>query len=216
MGTFDFIQVFLILFTLLCISPPLGAWIAKVFEGERHSLSFLYPIETSCYRLAGINPAEAMNWKKYASSLLWFSGVSFLIVFLIQLFQAILPLNPQHLPGVSWHLAINTAVSFMTNTNWQAYGGESTLSYFTQMIALTVQNFASAGAGMAVLLALARGIRQKESQEIGNFWVDMVRSIIYVLLPLSILLAVILMSQGVIQNLSPYLTAKTLEGRSQV
>lgn len=212
----DLTQVLLPLFLLVTVSPLLGAWMAKVFEGEKHFLNFLRPLEVFFYKLAGVSENEGMNWKQYSAALLLFSGISFIVVFLIQIFQGHLPLNPQNLPGVSWHLAINTAMSFITNTNWQSYGGESTMSYFTQMFALAVQNFASAAAGIAVLLALARGIRQKEAHILGNFWVDLTKSTLYVLLPLSLLLSVLLISQGVIQNFSEYLTAKTMEGASQI
>lgn len=216
MNTFDLIQVAVVLFVLLCTSPILGVWMAKVFEGEKHLLRFLRPMEIAFYKLSGVNETEQMNWKQYSFSLFLFSALSFTFVLIIQLFQDLLPLNPQNLPAVSWHLAINTAMSFMTNTNWQSYGGESTLSYFTQMVALTVQNFASAAAGIAVLLALARGIRARESHVLGNFWVDLTRATLYILLPFSLLLAFLLISQGVIQNFAPYITAKTMEGASQL
>lgn len=216
MGTFDFAQVALTIFPLLFISPLLGEWIAKILDGEKQVFDFLKPVETAIYRLSSIQTEEEMGWKRYSICLLTFSVTCFLFVFLIQIFQGSLPFNPQNLPGVSWHLAINTAVSFITNTNWQSYGGEATMSYFTQMTALTVQNFVSAAVGIAVLAALARGIRQRETKTIGNFWVDLTRSTLYILLPLSIVLAVLLISQGVIQNLSAYTTAKTMEGASQI
>ncbi len=216
MKSFDFIQIVLILGFLVCVSPVLGGWIAKIVEGEKHLLSFLSPLENFIYLISGIREKEEMNWKQYALSIVGFSFLSFSAVFLILVFQGSLPLNPQNLPGVSWHLALNTAMSFMTNTNWQSYGGESTLSYFSQMVALTVQNFVSAAVGMTVLLALARSIRNKESQNLGNFWVDLTRTTLYLLLPLSLVLAILLVGQGVIQNFAPYLTLKTIEGASQI
>jgi K+-transporting ATPase ATPase A chain len=156
-----------------------------------------------------------MSWKQYAASLLWFNGLGFLIVFVLQVTQRWLPLNPQHLPNVPWALSFNTAVSFMTNTNWQSYAGETTLSYLTQMVGLTVQNFLSAATGIAVFFALTRGILRKTTGVIGNFWVDMTRSIVYVLLPLSVILGVALLGEGVVQTLSPAVTATTFEGQLQ-
>lgn len=215
MSHFETAQLFITLVALVVVSPVLGGWIAKVLDGERHFLSFLRPLETLIYRASGIRETQEMNWWEYLVSVLLFGLVSFLAVFFIQLFQGSLPLNPQHFPGLSWHLALNTAVSFITNTNWQSYGGESTMSYFTQMVALTVQNFVSAAVAMAVLVALARGIRQKEKETLGNFWVDLTRSTLYILLPIAAVYAVLLMGQGVIQNFSPYVTATTLEGATQ-
>ncbi len=149
-------------------------------------------LEKLTYKFSGIDPAEETNWKSYTFNMLTFNFIGFIFVFFIQLFQAQLPLNPANLPNVSWHSAFNTAVSFMTNTNWQGYSGETTLSYFVQMIGLTVQNFVSAATGMAVLLALIRGLARKTTNKLGNFWTDLTRSTLYVLLPLSILFAVVL------------------------
>jgi K+-transporting ATPase ATPase A chain len=172
--------------------------------------------ERFIYRIIGIYPDEETNWKSYTFSLLMFNFTGFVFLFLIQLFQVNLPLNPAHLPNVSWHSAFNTSVSFITNTNWQGYSGETTLSYFVQMTGLTVQNFVSAATGIAVLLALIRGIKRKTTDKIGNFWVDLTRSVLYVLLPLSIILAILLAGQGVIQNLNKYATVNTLQGGKQI
>jgi K+-transporting ATPase ATPase A chain len=190
---------------------------SKVYTGNRH---FMIPVfgwlEKFAYRITGIDPDEETNWKKYTFSLLLFNLAGFVFVFLIQIFQSKLPLNPANLPNVSWHSALNTSVSFMTNTNWQGYAGETTLSYFVQMIGLTVQNFVSAASGMAVLLALIRGISRKTTEMLGNFWVDLMRSVLYVLLPLSILFSIVLVGQGVIQNFKSYEPVKTLQGAQQV
>jgi K+-transporting ATPase ATPase A chain len=200
---------------LLCVKP-LGAYMARVFEGQR---TFMHPIlgwlEKLTYRAAGIREDVEQRWTRYTASLLSFSIFGFLLVYLLQRFQAFLPLNPQHLGAVSPDLAFNTAASFLTNTNWQSYGGESTLSYLVQMAALTVQNFVSAAAGMAVAIAVIRGSARHEMRTIGNFWVDMTRATVYVLLPVSIIGALFLCSQGVIQNLKPYTQATTIEGAKQ-
>jgi K+-transporting ATPase ATPase A chain len=213
----DFIQIFLFFAILISLTPVLGNYMSKVFTGQRH---FMLPVfgwlEKLTYRFTGVNPEEETNWKLYTFGLLAFNLIGFAFVFFIQLFQASLPLNPAQLPNVSWHSAFNTAVSFMTNTNWQSYAGETTLSYFVQMIGLTVQNFVSAATGIAVLLALIRGISRKNTSQLGNFWVDISRTILYVLLPLSIILAILLLGQGVIQNFKPYETVQTLQGSQQV
>lgn len=217
MTILDYVQIFLYGSCLLCAVPFVGGFMAKVFEGEKTFLSpVLGPVERLIYRASGIDSAEEMSWKRYAGGLLVLNALGFLVVFLLQLFQKNLPLNPQGLDNTTLHLAFNTAVSFMTNTNWQAYSGESTLSYLTQMAGLTVQNFLSAATGLAVLLALIRGLVRKTSQTIGNFWVDLTRATLYVLLPLSILWAILLAGQGVVQNFSPYVKAVTLEGAEQI
>jgi potassium-transporting ATPase potassium-binding subunit len=172
-------------------------------------------LERAAYQAARVDPDEETNWKTYLWNLLVFNLFGFIFLFLIQLLQFYLPLNPQHLPNVSWHLAFNTTVSFMTNTNWQSYQGETTLSFLVQMIGLTVQNFVSAATGMAVLLALIRGIARKSTEGLGNFWVDITRSVIYILLPLSILLGIVLVGQGVVQNFKGHETVQTLQGISQ-
>jgi K+-transporting ATPase ATPase A chain len=213
----DWVQIFLFIITLIGLTPLLGNYMAKVFRGERHILkSVLGWLETLIYRFAGINPDNESNWKSYTLGLLVFNLMGFLVLFLLQITQYWLPLNPMKLANVSWHSAFNTAVSFTTNTNLQGYAGETTMSYLVQTLGLTVQNFVSAGTGIAVLLALIRGITRKNVNKLGNFWVDLTRSVIYVLIPLSIVLAIIFVGQGVIQNLKSYVTVNTLEGSKQV
>ena len=217
MTTQDFIQIILFFALLIGLTPLLGNFMFKVFTGSKHIMSPVFGwLEKLTYRSSGIDSDEETNWKSYTFSLLMFNFIGFLFVFLIQLFQAQLPLNPANLPNVSWHSAFNTAVSFMTNTNWQGYSGETALSYFVQMIGLTVQNFVSAATGIAVLLALIRGLARKTTDKLGNFWTDLTRSTLYVLLPLSILFAVVLVGQGVVQNFKSYDTVQTLQGASQV
>ncbi len=217
MATHEIFQLVLFFALLIGLTPVLGEYMSKVFSGERHLMQpVLGWLEKLIYKFSGIDPNAESNWKSYAFGLLIFNLVGFLFVFLVQLFQAQLPLNPAHLSNVSWHSAFNTAVSFMTNTNWQGYAGESTLSYLVQMVGLTVQNFVSAATGIAVLLALVKGLSRKTTDKLGNFWVDLTRSTLYVLLPLSILLAVVLTGQGVIQNFKGYETVQTLQGGSQV
>ena len=202
---------------LIGLAPILGNYMSNVFSGNKH---FMLPIfgwlERITYKLAGINPHEETSWKSYTFALLLFNLIGFIFVFLLQLFQAYLPLNPANLSNVLWHSAFNTAVSFMTNTNWQGYAGETTLSYFVQMVGLTVQNFVSAATGIAVLLALIRGLSRKTTENLGNFWVDLTRSTLYVLLPFSILLSIVLVGQGVVQNFKSYETVQTLQGGQQV
>lgn len=203
--------------TLFCITPFLGKYMARALNGEVVFLSpLLRPLERLIYRSCAIDAEQEMGSKKYATAILVFTLFSFVAVFGMQVLQARLPFNPQNIENVPWVLALNTAISFVTNTNWQAYSGESTLSYLVQSLGLSVQNFLSAGVGMAVLLAFIRGLTRKNSETIGNFWVDLVRSLVYVLLPLSLILAVLLMSQGVVQNFSSYVTATTLEGHEQI
>lgn len=173
-------------------------------------------MENLIYRLAGINPTEEQAWGKYALALLLFNGLGFLAVFLLQLLQGILPLNPTNLSATSLHLAFNTSASFMTNTNWQSYGGKTTMSYLTQMLGLGVQNFLSASTGIAVMVALTRGLANKSSKSLGNFWSDMVKSVLYLFLPLSIIMAVVLVGEGVVQNFNPYVEAQTLSGETQL
>jgi len=217
MTTLDYFQIILFFALLIGLTPVLGKFMYKVFSGEKHIMLQAFGwLEKLTYKLTGINSNQETNWKSYAFSLLIFNFFGFLFVFLIQLFQAQLPLNPANLANVSLHSAFNTAVSFMTNTNWQGYAGETTLSYFVQMIGLTVQNFVSAATGMAVIVAVIRGISRKNTDQLGNFWSDLTRSTLYILLPLSILLAVVLVGQGVVQNFSPYKTVHTLQGADQV
>ncbi len=217
MSIFEFIQILLFLTSLTFLTPVLGNYMFRVFSGERHWMRVGFGwLENWIYKLSKINQQEETGWKSYTFSLIVFNFFGFLFVFLIQIFQSVLPLNPQHLPDVSWHSAFNTAVSFMTNTNWQGYAGETTLSFFVQMIGLTVQNFLSAATGIAVLLALIRGLSRRSASTVGNFWVDLVRSSVYVLLPLSILLSILLIGQGVVQNFQSYQVAQTMEGTQQV
>jgi potassium-transporting ATPase potassium-binding subunit len=212
-----FIQLAIFFGLLFGLTPILGNYMNKVFTGSNHLMLPVFGwFERFTYKLIRINPMEETNWKSYTFSLLLFNLTGFLFIFLIQLFQAYLPLNPANLSNVSWHSAFNTSVSFMTNTNWQGYAGETTLSYFVQMMGLTVQNFVSAATGIAVLLALIRGISRKTTDKLGNFWVDLMRSILYVLLPLSILFSIVLVGQGVIQNFKPYETVQTLQGARQI
>lgn len=195
------IQYGLYLVILVLLAIPLGTYIGKIMNGEKVFLSrILIPCEKFVYRVLKIDSDEEMTWKGYAVSILWVSGVSFVSLFLILLFQEVLPLNPQGIKGMSWHLAFNTAVSFMTNTNWQAYSGESQISNFTQMIGITVQNFVSAAVGIAVLFVVIRGFIRTKKEGIGNFWVDFTRIILYILIPMSLILSTFLVSQGVIQN----------------
>jgi K+-transporting ATPase ATPase A chain len=214
-GIFQILSYFLI---LLALTKPIGAFMARVFQGQR---TFLHPVlrwlETLIYKLTGVREDEEQHWTRYAGSLIAFSLVSFLFTYAIQRLQGFLPLNPAGFGAgnVSPDLSFNTAVSFPTNTNWQAYSGESTLSYFVQMAALTVQNFVSAAAGIAIAIALVRGFARQQARTIGSFWVDMTRAVVYLLLPLSLAGSLILASQGVIQNLNPYTKVTTVEGGMQ-
>lgn len=197
------IQYILYLFILIILAIPLGTYIRKVMNGEKTFLSkILMPIENLVYRITGIKKDEQMNWKKYLKSVLAFSIIGLIFVFLLQVLQGILPENPEHLSGVNWDLAFNTAVSFVTNTNWQAYTGECTLSYLTQALGLTVQNFVSAATGIAVLFALIRGFTKVNEEGLGNFWTDLTRILVYVLIPLNLVISLMLVGGGVIQNLS--------------
>lgn len=210
------LQLVIFILLLLASVPLLGHYMARVFKDSgQKSIPILGALERLTYRLCRIDSEQEMEWRDYVKAMLYFNLIGFVFLFLLQLLQGWLPLNPQSFPGVSPSLAFNTAISFVTNTNWQAYGGETTMSYLTQMMGLTVQNFVSAATGNAVLLALIRGIVRRSSQTIGNFWVDLTRTIIYLLLPLSIIFAIFLVSQGVIQNLHSYVEASTLEGESQ-
>jgi K+-transporting ATPase ATPase A chain len=212
MSAFDWVQIVLYVVILIALAKPLGSFMARVFNGERNFLSpIMAPVERFTYRLLGTRPDEEMNWKKYAVAVLLFAMLGVVTLYLIELLQGVLPFNPQHLPGVSPALAFNTSISFNTNTNWQNYGGETTMTYFTQMVGLTVHNFLSAAAGIAVLMAVIRGFTRHTAQTIGNFWVDMTRSVLYILIPLALVLAIVLMSQGVVQTLNKYKTANLLE-----
>ncbi|MFA7255149.1 MAG: potassium-transporting ATPase subunit KdpA [Candidatus Omnitrophota bacterium] len=200
----NLIQCFVFLALLLLCVKPLGAYMARIYSGEPAWLNkWLEPLENGFYKLCGVKPEEEMGWKTYTVAMMLFNILGILAVYALQRFQAMLPFNPTHMPAVPADLAFNTAVSFATNTNWQSYGGETTLSYLTQMLALTVQNFVSAACGMAVLVALIRGFIRKQAQTIGNFWVDLVRSVLYILLPLAFVFSIVLVSQGVVQTLRP-------------
>jgi K+-transporting ATPase ATPase A chain len=206
------LQIFIYLIVLILLAKPLGAYMARVYQGERTILGRVFGlVERLIYRLAGVDPAEEMNWKVYAAAMLLFNLAGLIAVYALQRFQAALPLNPQGLGAVSPDSSFNTAVSFASNTNWQGYGGETTMSYLTQMLALTVQNFVSAATGMAILVAFIRGLARHSARTLGNFWVDMTRSTLYILLPLSLVLALFLVSQGVVQNFSPYATANLVQ-----
>lgn len=206
------LQYVLYLVILVALAVPLGAYIGKVMNGEKTFLSkLLLPCEKAVYKVLGVKEDEQMNWKKYAVSVLVFSGIGLVFLFLLQMLQGVLPGNPQKLPGVKWDLSFNTAASFVTNTNWQAYSGESMLSYLTQALGLTVQNFVSAATGIAVLFALIRGFVKVKSQELGSFWVDMTRIMIHVLIPLNLVIAIALAGNGVVQSLKPAETVPLLE-----
>ncbi|MGB8682432.1 MAG: potassium-transporting ATPase subunit KdpA [Candidatus Binatus sp.] len=208
------LAVYFILVT--AVSVPLGLYMARVFSNERTFLDpVLSPIERLIYRICGINPGVEMGWAGYAISMLAFSLISMIFLYALQRLQYYLPLNPQRLAGVPPGLAFNTAASFTTNTNWQAYSGEQTLSYLTQMVGLTSHNFLSAAAGIAMAVAVIRGFARRSSKTIGNFWVDLTRTTLWVLLPLSLVFALVLVWQGVPDNFSPYVNATTLEGTSQ-
>jgi len=215
---FSDITLFVIfVLVLIAMALPLGTYMADVFYGENKLVGkFFLPLERGFYRLAGVDAATEMNWRQYATALLVFNALGIGILFIIQLLQAGLPFNPQNFGAVeSWHLALNTAISFVTNTNWQAYGGESTLSYFTQMAGLTVQNFLSAATGCAVAVAFIRGLTRRTTNFIGNFWSDLVRCIVRILLPISLVITVFFVAQGVPQNLAAYETVQTVEGAQQ-
>lgn len=206
------IQYILYLAVLVVLAIPLGAYIKKVMNAEKTFLSkVLTPCENAVYKVMRVNKEEQMNWKEYAASVLIFSGIGLVFLFLLQILQGVLPGNPQGLPGVKWDLSFNTAVSFITNTNWQAYSGESTMSYLTQALGLTVQNFVSAATGIAVLFALFRGLIKVKTDGLGNFWVDMTRIVIHILIPLNLVISLLLVGGGVIQNLKGAETVSLVE-----
>lgn len=199
------IQVIVFILLVLLLAKPLGIYISKVFKNEKVFLSkIIRPVEKFIYKVLKVNEKEEMNGKEYTISLISFSILSLLFVLFLQMVQYLLPLNPEKLANVRWDLAFNTAISFVTNTNWQAYSGETTLSYLSQMIGLTVQNFVSAAVGISVLMVLIRGFKRSKISKLGNFWVDLTKSTLYILLPLSFVLAIFLTTQGVVQNLKPY------------
>ena len=212
----ELFQVLLFFILLIGLTPVLGDYMSKVYTGKKHLMLPLFGwLERIIYKITGVKTDEETNWKSFTFSLLLFNLAGFVFLLLIQLFQANLPLNPNNIPNVSWDSAINTSISFVTNTNWQGYAGETTLSYLVQMVGLTVQNFLSAATGIAVLLALIRGIVRKTSDTLGSFWVDITRSILYVLLPISIVVSILLAGQGVVQNFKKNIDVVTLEGRHQ-
>jgi len=207
------LQILVFMALVLAVTKPLGIFMTRVFAGERTFLDpVLRPIERLLYRVTGVDEAHAMGWVEYATAMLIFSGVSMLVLYLIQRIQRVLPFNPQHFVAVNpAHLAFNTAASFTTNTNWQAYSGETTMSYFTQMAGLAFHNFASAATGIVLAIAFIRGIARRQTKTIGNFWVDFVRCCLWVLLPFCVVGSLVLVSQGVVQNLKPYDTVKLVE-----
>ena len=212
MTTNGWLQIFLYLAIIFAVTKPLGVFMARVFSRERTFLDpIARPLERLLYRLTGVDESHEMRWTEYAVAMLMFSGVSMLVLYLIERVQQFLPFNPQKLAAVGADLAFNTAASFTTNTNWQNYAGEATMSYLTQMAGLAYHNFSSAAVGIALAIAFIRGIARREKETIGNFWVDMTRATLWILLPMCIVASLILVSQGVVQNLRPYDTAKLIE-----
>ena len=208
-------QLAIYLIVLLALAKPLGAYMARVYEGRPCGLNGVFGwLERLIYKLSGVRPAEEMGWKTYAATMLLFNLAGLLAVYGLQRVQGVLPLNPQQFGAVSPDSSFNTAVSFATNTNWQGYGGETTMSYLTQMLGLTVQNFVSAAAGTAVLVAMIRGFARRSSATVGNFWVDLTRTTLYILLPVSFVLALILVSQGVVQTFGAYAKAAVVQPTS--
>lgn len=213
----EIIQIAVFFFALILLSPMIGYFIADIIEGKQLSgLKYIKVIESFIYKICRINPDNEMDWKVYTFSLLMFNFLGFILLMILQLTQHYLPFNPQGAGNVELTLAVNTAVSFVTNTNWQSYAGETTLGYLVQMAGLTVQNFLSAATGCAVLFALVRGLIKKNGTTLGNFWADLTRMTLYIFIPLSIILSVFLVSQGVVQTLQPYKEITTLEGAKQV
>ncbi len=204
----ELLQILIIFVVLLALVKPLGSFMASVYLGK---FTFLAPLENLLYRICGVQQDEEMGWQRYAASMLFFNLVMFVSLFALLLLQHLLPLNPQKLPPFNWQLTLNTAISFTTNTNWQNYSGEQAASYLTQMAGFGLHNFASAATGMAIVIALIRGFSRRKSSAIGNFWVDLTRGTLYILLPISIVAALLLVSQGVIQNFSPYKTVPLLQ-----
>jgi potassium-transporting ATPase potassium-binding subunit len=217
MTTNGWLQIILFSLIIFAITKPLGGYMTRVFDGERTFLSpLLRPLEHLVYRVCAIDEKEDQHWLTYAFAMLIFSIAGFLTLYALQRLQALLPFNPQQLPAVSEHLAFNTSVSFVTNTNWQSYVPEATMSYLVQMAGLTVHNFVSAATGVALAVALVRGFSRRSAKGVGNFWVDLTRCTLYLLLPVSVVVALFFVWQGVPQNLNPYVGATTLEGIKQV
>lgn len=205
-------QILLFLAVLILLAKPVGIYLLKVYNGEKTLLDFIFkPVERLIYAITRVDATREMNWKQYGVAMLIFSFVSTLVLYAMQRLQGVLPLNPQEFAGTSEHLSFNTAVSFVSNTNWQSYGGETTMSYFTQMTGLALQNFLSAAVGMALAIVFIRGIARFETDKLGNFWVDLTRGVLYVLLPISFLAAVFFVSQGVVQNFKAYDSAQLTE-----
>jgi K+-transporting ATPase ATPase A chain len=213
----DWIFIGVVLVLLVALGWPLGSHMAKVFQGERTLLSrVVAPVENGIYKVSGVNPVQEMRWTTYTIALLIFNALGFLVVYAFQRLQGMLPLDPADLGGVEQRSSFNTAVSFVSNTNWQGYAGEATMSYLTQMLALTTQNFVSAATGITVIVALARGFSRRNSRVVGNFWVDLVRTILYILLPLSVVVALVLVASGVPQTLGKYVDVSGIQGFNQV
>src|SRR5262245_24894883 len=204
------ITIVVYLLLLIALTPPLGAYLYRVYTREQTGR-----IEGVVYRIIGVNPSAEQSWRRYATAVLWFSVISMVFVYLVMRFQQHLPLNPEGFTGVNPYLSFNTAASFMTNTNWQSYGGETTMSYLTQMLALTFQNFVSAAVGIAVVIAMIRGFTRAGTDNVGNFWRDLVRGVVYVLIPMAVLVAIVLMSQGVVQTLSSSASVTGIQGFTQ-
>ena len=213
MKILDWLQLALFVAALLAITKPLGIYLCQVLDvnGRTFLDPVVKPLERLIHWLTGVDPLKEQGWKQYALAMLLFSAVSMLFTYGILRLQAVLPLNPQSLPALSGHLSFNTAASFTTNTNWQSYGGESTMSYFSQMVALAFHNWLSAATGIAIAAALVRGIARHTAKTIGNFWVDLTRISLYLLLPICLVYAIILVSQGIIQNFKPYTSASLVE-----
>jgi len=215
MNPYEWLQTILFFVVLLALVKPVGSFMAKVFQGERTLLSpVLAPCERVIYRICGVKPEDEMGWQRYAGAMVIFNLALFVSLFVLLLTQHLLPLNPQKVPAFTWQLALNTAVSFTTNTNWQAYVGEQAASYFTQMVGLAVHNFVSAATGIAIAIAVIRGFVRRKTSTLGNFWVDMTRCTLYILLPISIILSLVLVSQGVIQNFSAYKSVPLVQSTS--
>jgi potassium-transporting ATPase potassium-binding subunit len=208
-----FVQIALYCVVVTLLVKPFGYYMTRVFKGERTFLSpLLRPVERVIYSVSGVNENEEQGWLGYGLAMLTFSLMGFLALYALQRLQAVLPFNPQHLDAIGPDLAFNTSVSFVTNTNWQSYTPETTMSYLTQMAGLTMHNFVSAATGIALAIALIRGFARRSAKTIGNFWVDMTRAVLYVLLPVSIVVGLFFVWQGMPQNLGPYVEATTLEG----
>jgi len=215
MNSFEWLQTLLFFVVLLALIKPFGTFMAKVFQGERTFLSpVLVPCENILYRICGVDRDLEMDWKKYARAMLFFNGAGLVFLFALLLLQGFLPLNPQKVPAFSWHLALNTATSFTTNTNWQNYSGEASAGYFVQMFGFAVQNFLSSATGIVIAIAVIRGLVRRKTSALGNFWVDTTRCVLYLLLPVSLVAALFLVSQGVIQNFSPAKTVSLVQATS--